>query len=129
MPYLGARGRSATLTTSGVRLGSVTAQLASKSFWNDDMLRERVKQIAHALLQEKSAQNPQADSYDEVNQRRQKDVAQREGDHFRERELRSPCVCLGESGVPRHGYRTPPYLSPGATQRIRRRDDMFFVEK
>ncbi len=31
----------------GTPLGSLVAQLASKSFWNTDMLNESLKQIAH----------------------------------------------------------------------------------
>ena len=31
----------------GIRLGTTTAQLASKSFWNMEMLQETLRQIAH----------------------------------------------------------------------------------
>ena len=43
--------------SSPIPLGSLTAQVASKSFWTRDMFNESLKQIAHIVAKESSLQN------------------------------------------------------------------------
>lgn len=120
-PQIVGRKRSISLTQPspfkpGIPLGTITAQLASKSFWTGSMLEERLKQIAHTALQETHSISiaevqEKAENSNENTKKAQK------VDYREERELRTPsCSSQGE---PTHGYRTPPFLSPGATRRIR----------
>ena len=109
----------------GIPLGSITAQLASKSFWTGTMLEERLKQIAHTVLQETYSKPVQKSmeclENNDFNERESKKL----GENEQERELKSPCSSRGDSNANSHGFRTPPYLSPGSTRRLQWRDDLF----
>lgn len=94
------------------------------------MLEERLKQIAHTILQEtysKPSRVSEEKSQDSTAKREKENT---ENHCFEEeRELRTPCSSMGESSAGSHGYTTPPYLSPGATRRIQWREDFFLWKR
>lgn len=129
----------------GIPLGSLTARLASKSFWNSEMLKTSMEQISQCAIQEVSCLGSSVESFkDSEDEDYDRDLIRvsedehetsleesgagsnsdgPEDDHGlvleQLRELRNPLFRLpprGSSGM--GGYRTPPYLSPGITRRV-----------
>lgn len=117
----------------GIPLGSLTAQLASKSFWNTDMLKTSMEQIAQCAVQEVSCLGSSLESLhnsdEEYSDRELIQVSEEEsvldlnestcaleGVAPEDRELKNPyTVFLDRKSK---GYQTPPYLSPGITRRV-----------
>ena len=113
------RQRSKSATLPGIRLGTLTAQIASKSFWNKDMLNEALKQINKTVLAESSrsgSDNERDDEDGNFYTSRTKPIT--EG----AREWKSPCSSVNDDY--RCGYLTPPYLSPGITRKLTLTEDM-----
>lgn len=110
----------------GIPLGSLTAQLASKGFWNTDMLKSSMEQIAQCAVQEVSCLGSSLESLQdeelEFSDRELIQVSEEEsmGEHRMEieqdRELKNPYTSCIEQKC--KGYDTPPYLSPGITRRV-----------
>lgn len=113
----------------GIPLGSLTAQLASKCFWNQDMLKKSMEQIAQCAVQEVSCIGSSVESLQDSEEWfSDADVIQISGEENNAespeariqpeqvRELRNPFTILSERK--RTGFETPPYLSPGITRRF-----------
>lgn len=113
---------SATLPDQGIRLGTLTAQIASKSFWTREMLLEALKQMGQASMKELNEPSHKNNEqsltvsdffYSEEN------IEPAEG----EREWRSPRSSF-DVHENSNGYFTPPYLSPGITRKLRLSKDL-----
>lgn len=116
----------------GIPLGSLTAQLASKSFWNKDMLKRSMEQISQCAAQELevpcfSSLESFHDSEDEMEYSDRDliqvseeecimDSAQDRVEPEQVRELKNPYTVFSERQYKR--CETPPYLSPGITRRV-----------
>lgn len=110
------RSRSVSLGAAvpGIPLGTITARIASKSFWTGEMLDEALRQISHSTLKE---EEPTKTSEKEE----EGDVFRTVGDQLemeRGREWRSPWSSTDNCSKD-NGYHTPPYLSPGVTKKLK----------
>lgn len=141
------RARSFSLPQeAGIPLGTLTAQLASKSFWTEHMLDESLKQISHCVLttqqnhpetttklHESLAESPmeqvllQLHSKNPNNERglvHSQNYSLKASEEQEARELRIPPSLL-DRDANADGYQTPPYLSPGITRRYKLRERVF----
>ncbi len=129
----------------GIPLGSQTAQLASKSFWNTQMLQTSMEKIAQCAARESSSSSSlesiesiEDEAFDENNIKCYEDTPNysrslstpllqqfkfkvETEDNIGSRVPRHPCE--HEKSTPltcsrRSGENTPPYLSPGLTKRL-----------
>lgn len=108
-----------TSQRAGIPLGSITAQLASKSFWREDMLSECLKQIAHCVAKE-SAANGEDSRNKSLKQLQQiQHIYKREHSTETAEEDESMHSSVSADSIlsDAEGYKTPPYLSPGAGRR------------
>ena len=113
------------LCKSGIPLGSLTAQLASKSFWNEGMLKSSLEKIAYTAAQESpysaSSLDSLQESETEVEQCFEREISE-ESVHTKEnnedRELRHPFSKIRKWHT--GGCQTPPFLSPGITRRVQK---------
>ncbi len=132
----------------GIPLGSLTAKLASKSFWGPDMLQKSIEQIAECAAKEVSCLGSSVESLSdsecqfpdcrESTDRESTDSGEEDlgtvfealaemGESSRQgRELRNPL--RRESMADFRGHRTPPYLSPGTTRRAMSCSDSFQMD-
>ena len=114
----------------GIPLGSLTARVASRSFWNPDMLKRSMDEIVQCAAKEVSCLGSSVESlHNSEGEFSDQDIQISEeeeraglsttkftiGDQHEDRELRNPLV-KSSSGC--RGYATPPYLSPGVTRRL-----------
>lgn len=109
---------SATLPGLGIPLGTLTAQIASKSFWTREMLDEALERISQASLKESSDTSGSDYQKDGDFCNSKDNVGPQEGD----REWRSPRSSVHEYAS--NGYYTPPYLSPGITRKLTLTEDL-----
>ena len=128
-----------TICLDGIPLGSLTAQEAAKSFWNMDMLHQRLQKITECAAQETSSLGSSLESFDlqspedtgneplsmkledETNIPRSAPSSPRLSpqvtytrSHSAEQRLTSNLL----NTRPRPAVLTPPFLSPGATRRL-----------
>lgn len=122
LPKLTRRGRSKSLNlpmptvTTGIPLGTLTAKLASKSFWTGEMLDETLRQVSHTVLKEVNIMDLDCGlAGNEIPKEKNE----------RNYDQKTPCVSLSEDGCP-NGFRTPPYLSPNITRKLRIRGTLSF---
>jgi methionyl-tRNA formyltransferase len=108
----------------GIPLGSLTAQIASKSFWTKDMLNEALKQINKTVLSESSkilgSDNEKEEKQAIIHHAYKEDVNSED----RDREWRTPSSSVDGYRIEGTGYRTPAYLSPGITRKLVLTEDM-----
>ncbi len=129
----------------GIPLGSQTAQLASKSFWNPQMLQTSMEKIAQCAARESSSLGSSLESIDSIEDEEfDENVVQVSDDssddgstsfktlnlkqfkftvvieeNIRNRVLRHPHEKMRyTSSSTRSGENTPPYVSPGLTKRL-----------
>ncbi len=118
----------------GIPLGSLTAQIASRSFWNPEMLRESMEKISQTAVKESSMESLVEDSDEDDYKSDTIQISTEELDrdstinHEEDiRELKHPLSNFGKEGKS-GGYTTPPYLSPGLTMKVRlNRNSMDFL--
>ena len=132
---------------SGIPLGSQTAQLASKSFWNPQMLQTSMEKIAQCAARESSSLVSSMESIDssddetfdenvvQVSEDSSDDSRSFSASHLqqfnftleakenlRTRVLRHPLENTKSTPLAssrRSGESTPPYLSPGLTKKLK----------
>lgn len=130
----------------GIPLGSLTAKLASKSFWGQDMLQQSMEKIAECAAKEVSCLGSSVESLsnsdeqfsdlddDIITEKRvtaeielESSGTAGEEEEERPRELRNPLSKLSTHSCKSDcdGIHTPPYLSPGITRRIKMKSNGF----
>lgn len=117
----------------GIPLGTMTAQMASKSFWNPDMLKRNMEQIAQTAVREASCLGSSLESlHDSEGDFSDREIIQVSEEEIvceqtrlvvvetstpaEDRELRNPYTVFLQRKC--KGTETPPYLSPGITRRV-----------
>lgn len=123
----------------GIPLGSLTAKLASKSFWSTEMLQKTLEEVTKCAAQEVNSSlcssstkslNESDGQFSDVDINRISELSDAEADveadgadhenmeieeAVQQRELRNPLSAFHSNC---RGYRTPPYLSPGITRKL-----------
>lgn len=110
------RGRSASIaaTGPGIPLGTVTAQIASKSFWTKDQLDESLRQMTHSMLIELSNSSQLNHWKDQLAIHLEENPGPES-----DREWATPPRSSIDGHKRVNGYYTPPYLSPGITRKLK----------
>lgn len=126
--------RQPAIYLDGIPLGSLTAQEAAKSFWNMDMLHQRLQKITECAAQETSSLGSSLESFD-LQLPEDEPIIMKLDDSTVPRSAPSsprlnPQVTYTRSHSaghrlvsnllttrPKPSVETPPYLSPGATRR------------
>ena len=122
----------------GIPLGTQTAQLASKCFWNKQMLQTSMEKIAQCAAKESSSLGSSLESLEDVFDENLLQVSGESSDEsscsppqqvkvqwnkeegLRNRVLKHPLernISIPLTTSRRSGENTPPYLSPGITRR------------
>ena len=123
----------------GIPLGSLTAKLASKSFWSTEMLQKTLEEVTRCAAQEVNTSlcssieslNDSEREFSDMDINRISELSEVSTDHEnmeteevtieqqqqqqQQRELRNPLSVFYRDC---RGCQTPPYLSPGTTRKL-----------
>lgn len=118
----------------GIPLGSLTAKLASKSFWSTEMLQKTLEEVTRCAAQEVNISlcssmeslNDSEGQFSDIDINRISELSEEVSTDLEnmetgeatelQRELRNPLSVLHSYNC--RGVQTPPYLSPGITRKL-----------